>query len=251
MVYKYGNNANVASRMTAKASALVSNSILTGTPVIRDYALHFDTATPSSVWNMQSDIDADLKSLNLDTSISLLNTNPANGTYFIGELQYKGTKEESITKSRKVDISGVVNTCVRKVDNGDAINIFRATGSSCSLANPVDVFNPSETGSLEYKTVALFSNSDKIKVGLTVNNAFYGFIAKRVRVSILYTPRLYYSNGSTEVLIGAYNANETLKVEKTVESGRMFITLYRGATTVFKTQITPGVATTTIDARRI
>jgi RHS repeat-associated protein len=252
LVYKFGNSSIAStSRMAAKTSALTTNSILTGTAVIRDYALHFDTTTASSTWNPypanSPAIDPDMQSLNLDTTIKLINTNPANGTYFLGELQYTGVKQESVTKSKIVDIKGVANNCVRKVDNGDAINLFRVSGNSCTTANPVVVFAAGETGMLEFKTASSISNNNRVKVGLTINSLFYGFRSSRLRVGITWQSRLYYSNGSTEVLIGTFRANEVLKIEKTLESGRFFITLYRGSTVIFKTQMVPVVAATSID----
>ncbi|QOG02341.1 RHS repeat-associated core domain-containing protein [Flavobacterium sp. MDT1-60] len=252
LVYKYGNSSIAStSRMAAKTSALTTNSILTGTAVIRDYALHFDTTTASSTWNPYPNnspaIDPDMQSLNLDTTIKLINTNPANGTYFLSELQYTGIKQESVTKSKIVDIKGVANNCVRKVDNGDAINLFRVSGASCTTANAVNVFGPEETGVLEFKTASSISNNNRVKVGLTTNNLFYGFRSSRLRAGIAWQSRLYYSNGSSEVSLGIFRANEVLKIEKTLESGRFFITLYRGSTVIFKTQMVPVVAATTID----
>ncbi|MBF4494421.1 hypothetical protein IR010_17890, partial [Flavobacterium sp. MR2016-29] len=250
LIYKLGNSSIASTgRIAAKTSALTKNSILTGTPVIRDYSLHFDTATASSTWGMYSNnspaIDPDMKSLNLDTSIKLINANPANGTYFVGELQYKGVKQESVTKSKIVDIKGVANNCVRRVDNGDLINLFRVSAGSCTTANPVSVFGPAETGLLEFKTASLLTNTNRVKVGLTINNLFYGF--RTVRNSGLTQPRLYYSNGNAEILYGTYTTNQILKIGKTLESGKFFITLYKGTAIVFKTQITPGAAVTTID----
>jgi RHS repeat-associated protein len=252
LVYKYGNSSIAStSRIAARTSALTTNSILTGTPVIRDYALHFDTTTVSSTWNPypvnSPAIDPDMQSLNLDTTIKLINANPANGTYFLGELQYTGVKQESVTKSKIVDVKGVANNCVRKVDNGDAINLFRVSANSCTTANPVVVFGPEETGVLEFKTASSISNNSRVKVGLTTNNLFYGFRSSRLRLGLTFQSRLYYSNGSSEVLIGTFRPNEILKIGKTLESGRFFITLYRGGAAISKTQIAPGVAVTTID----
>jgi RHS repeat-associated protein len=252
LVYKYGNSSIAStSRIAARTSALTTNSILTGTPVIRDYALHFDTTTVSSTWNPypanSPAIDPNMQSLNIDTTIKLINTNPANGTYFLGELQYTGIKQESVTKSKIVDVKGVANNCVRRVDNGDAINLFRVSANSCTTANPVVVFGPEETGVLEFKTASSISNNSRIKVGLTTNNLFYGFRSSRLRLGVTFQSRLYYSNGSSEVLIGTFRPNEILKIGKTLESGRFFITLYRGGAAISKTQIAPGVAVTTID----
>jgi RHS repeat-associated protein len=250
LLYKSANNSIAnKNKALAKISALTTNSIVTGTPVIRDYSLHFDTTTPSASWSMQSNnlpaIDPDMQSLNLDTNIKLIDTNPANGTYFLGELQYKGVKEELVTKSRIVDITGVVNSCVRKEDNGDAINLFRISDSSCSTANTVDVFSPTETGLLEYKTASYLSDSNGVRVGLTINNFFYGF--RTVRLGGSMQPRIYYSNGSGEVSLGLFTTNEILKIGKTLESGKLYITLYRGTTSIYKAQITPSSAVTTID----
>src|SRR5690606_24482137 len=140
----------------AKTSALTTSSILTGPQVIRDYSLHFDTTTASATWNMQSGglpvIDPDMQSLNLNTNIKLTNANPADGTYFLGELLYKGTKTVREKDFVNVPLAGVQNYCITTSQQDLQIQVSRVSNSNCQAANSIHIFADGELGYFQNKT---------------------------------------------------------------------------------------------------
>ncbi|HEX8015602.1 MAG TPA: RHS repeat-associated core domain-containing protein, partial [Flavobacterium sp.] len=250
-IYKYTNNSSTyrMAGITAKSSALTASSILTGTPVIRNYALHFDTTTPTASWAMQAGsspvLNPDLTSLNLDTNIKLSNLNLANGTYFLGQLQYKGNKEETINDVENVVLTGIDNTCllVTPVTATQTVTVTRKSGSTCTTGNAITLFEANEEGTLEYKT-STSQASTNVSAGIIINNTFYGFRTNKLGNST----RLYYVIGTTTTLITSTPSSsiQTFKIEKTLNPNGIgcYIELFRNGIPVIKIDIANRTVTT-------
>ncbi|MDR6762071.1 RHS repeat-associated protein [Flavobacterium sp. 2755] len=259
LVYKYMNNstANRASQnlLAKNSSALAKSSILTGTPVFRDYALHFDATTPTVAWAMQAGsspaIDPELVSLNLDTNIKLSNFNLLNGTYFLGQLQYKGEKEETINTIEDVVLTGIENNCLKLAAASGTYTVTRRNSNSCTIGNEVKLLEPNEEGALEYKTSSLLT-SNNIAVGFKLNNRFYGFRTTWAN-NLGLTGSLLLSDGTTLSSIGRLsltNPAQTLRVEKTLhpDGSSTYIEFFRNGGSVLKITVpNRAIATASIE----
>ncbi|MFB9110344.1 RHS repeat-associated core domain-containing protein [Flavobacterium gyeonganense] len=237
-IYKYTNNSSTyrMAGITAKASALTTASVLTGTPVIRNYALHFDTTTPTASWAMQAGsspvLNPDLTSLNLDTNIKLTNLSLANGTYFLGQLQYKGNKEEIVNATDNVDLTSFgSNNCFEVTPTSGTVTVAKKSSSTCT-GNEITLFEANEEGILEYKTSTL-TNSNGVSTGIKINNTFYGFrtttynSGSSKRGTLQYGIGTDYNNIITNLSEGA--AIQSLKIQKTLDSDGIgcYIELFR------------------------
>ena len=253
-IYKYTNNSSTyrMAGITARSSALTTSSILTGTPVIRNYALHFDTTTPTASWPMQAGsspvLNPDLTSLNFDTNIKLSNLNLANGTYFLGQLQYKGDKEEFENGTDNLVLTGIDNTCllITPVSATATVTVTKKSGGTCTTGNAITLFDVNEEGTLEYKTSTL-SASNNVSAGIKINNTFYGFkttTSGGIIGTLQYTIGGNYINLATNLT--SSTAVQTLRIEKTLNSNGIgcYIELFRNGTTVIKVNIANRAVTT-------
>nr|WP_294922374.1 RHS repeat-associated core domain-containing protein [uncultured Flavobacterium sp.] len=261
LIYKYMNNSSTyktAQNLLAKNSSMLAKaSILTGTTVIRNYALHFDTNTPTAEWMMQAGnlpvLNPELTSLNLDTNIKLANLNLSNGTYFLGQLQYKGDKEETENTTENVVLTGINNNCLMLTPVSGTFTVTRRNSSTCPLGNEVTLFETNEEGTLEYKTSNL-NSSNNVSVGFKINNKFYGFKTTTRRIISSLRGTLQYSDGTNYINITTSLSNnssvQTLKLEKTLNPNGVgcYIEFFRNGISVAKIPVANrAVATSNID----
>ena len=249
LMYRFLNNVSTSrsasSLLKSDNSIGLRTSSLTGTPVFRDYALHFDATTPSAAWASQFpnsiNQEADLTRLNFDTTIKLSNLNLANGTYFIGQLQNKGNKEETSTTTENVVLSTIENNCLRTRTSSGLVTVTRLNRRSCTTGNAISLFDADQEGSLEYKTASL-RLSNNVTVGFRVNNKLYGFRTTVRTAGIRRVVVLSYSDGTTFKTITNLRINspaQNLKVEKTLNAdGTSFnVEFFRNGTSVAKLTI--------------
>jgi RHS repeat-associated protein len=261
LIYKYLNNSSTyktSQNLLAKSSSILTKeSVLTGTPVIRNYALHFDTTTPTVAWAMQAGnspvINPELTSLNLDTNIKLSSLNLSNGNYFLGQLQYKGDKEETVNTTENVVLTGINNNCLTVTPVLETFTVTRRNSSTCTTGNAVTLFDAKEEGILEYKTSSLTA-SNNVSVGFKMNNTFYGFrtttrntISGR-RGTLQYVIGTNYTTLTTILRSGS--AIQTLRIEKTLNPNGIgcYIEFFRNGVSVTKINVaSSAVATTNIE----
>ena len=150
--------------------------VLSPLPVVKDYALHFDTTTTAK-WPIELSgdtplADPALNDFTLDTNIKLLTVPTVIGNYAISQLQYKGTK---VFPETNLDISLPTITCITMQGAGsNMFNITRSGTCTGSKTKTVTALPANQNGYIEYKLGTALS-SNNVRVGFLIGTDLYGF----------------------------------------------------------------------------
>jgi RHS repeat-associated protein len=232
-IYKYTIPSLAAKRALANANkianSLTSKSVLTtGTPIFKDYSLHFEPTTVAT-WPIDAALaNTELNNIQLDTRFKLNIANEAalanypDGNYAIGQLQYTGTK--TVTENfMNIPVNGMATSCLNiSPPVNDEVSLSRCDDLSTIFANSIPLMASGETGYLQFKNSSL---NNTVTIGFIIDGGFYGFkIDTKSNVTGQYGFYAYY-NGIKEGL-GTYYLNGKIKIERVMTSEGLKLNFY-------------------------
>ncbi|PXY42832.1 hypothetical protein DMB65_02105 [Flavobacterium cheongpyeongense] len=217
--------------LSSEMQQVQAQSVITGpVSVVRDYSLYLNSGT-TATWPMVNSATLLSKpnemNIALQTKFKLNDTSIANGTYAIGQLEYKALAPVTADTNYQIPTSAGT-TCINVIQTGvEGVDLYAKSGSGCNNQT-IDfgtVLNQNQNGFVEYQ-VPYESATKSNTVGMTIGGVFYGFKVTMTRTSsTAHTNKLERVIGSTATTLYSQSVTNTNRINLKIARVNGVVTL--------------------------